>query len=59
MVRYTLSWAGEPAPGKASLSTRLQHVDILKMEQLSEWYLCDVNKKGQVKTTVKNKILMF
>jgi hypothetical protein len=51
MVRYTFALAGAPVPGDLPISLKLQEVDIFQNEQLEEFYLCNINPKGQVRYT--------
>ncbi|EXJ60371.1 hypothetical protein A1O7_04523 [Cladophialophora yegresii CBS 114405] len=48
MVRYTLANATSTSKGLLPLSFELHPIDIVKGEQLSEQYLCEINRKGQV-----------
>ncbi|KAJ9603930.1 hypothetical protein H2200_011452 [Cladophialophora chaetospira] len=48
MVRYTLLYTGSPSQGSLPLDVEPHRIDIFNGEQLTEFYLCEVNPKGQV-----------
>ena len=48
MVRLTLL-AAKTHPQKQGITYREQEVDIQHGSQMEEWFLCDVNPKGQVR----------
>lgn len=49
MVRYTFALAGVPVQGSMPLSIKLKETQIFQGDQISEFYLCEVNPKGQVR----------
>lgn len=55
MVRYTFRVAGQPVSGSLPLSLELQAVNIFENDHLSEFYLCEVNPKGQVMGHARRK----
>ena len=48
MVRWLVSIRGEPRDEASRMDITPKEIDIFNEEQLSEWYLCDVNPNGQV-----------
>lgn len=48
MVRYIFAVSGAFAGDKPDMILELQEVDIFKNAHLEEFYLCNVNPKGQV-----------
>lgn len=48
MALYTLSLRGMPKDGRSEMEVVTQVIDIFHEEQLSEHFLCNVNKYGQV-----------
>jgi hypothetical protein len=49
MTRYMIVVRGLPQPGTRDIKIGNVEVDIHHaFDQLSEWFLCDVNSKGQV-----------
>lgn len=52
MVRYTLALSGPPINDASTMSVTEHIVDIFNDEQLEEWFLCNVNPKGQVRAIV-------
>lgn len=48
MVRYTFAVAGAPYAGEKAIDLDEQTVDIFDNKHLEEFYLCQVNPKGQV-----------
>ena len=48
MVLFTLRLKGAPKTPRDEVAVETKFVDIFHEEQLSEHFLCDVNKEGQV-----------
>ncbi|KAK4065897.1 uncharacterized protein Triagg1_8449 [Trichoderma aggressivum f. europaeum] len=48
MMRWLVEIRGEPKDESSRMDIGLKEIDIFQEEQFSEWYLCDVNKNGQV-----------
>jgi hypothetical protein len=48
-VRYTLALRGHPEDEASALNLREVSVDLFKGEHLTEEFLCDINKYGQVR----------
>ena len=48
MVLYTLRLKGPPKTPEGDIQVEPESVDIFHEEQLSEHYLCEINKMGQV-----------
>lgn len=48
MMRWLVEIRGEPKDDASRMNIGLREIDIFKEEQFEEWYLCDVNKNGQV-----------
>jgi hypothetical protein len=44
----TLALRGEPKDPASSMVVEDRSVDLFTHEQYQEWFLCDVNDKGQV-----------
>jgi hypothetical protein len=51
MVRYALALRGEPKAASDEMVVEERVVEIFKGEQLTEHFLCEVNPKGQVRTS--------
>lgn len=51
MVRYTLALGGPPKDDVSTLYLREVPVDLFKGEHLTEEFLCDINKYGQVSSS--------
>lgn len=56
MVRYTLALRGNPKDEHSALDVREVSVDLFKGENLTEEFLCDINKYGQVCTDLHHYI---
>ena len=50
MTLYTLSLRGMPKDAGSEMEVATQVIDIFHEEQLSEHFLCNVNKYGQVRS---------
>lgn len=48
MVRYTFALRGEPADPGNKMRLTEEEVNIMKGEQLTEHFLCDINPAGEV-----------
>jgi hypothetical protein len=48
MVRYAVSLRGEPSSAGETISIGEKIVNLHRDENLAEWYLLEVNPKGQV-----------
>ena len=48
MVLFTLRLKGPPKTPEDDIQVETESVDIFHEEQLSEHYLCEINKQGQV-----------
>ena len=48
MVRYTLTLRGKAKDATSDIVVKEKEVNIQRVEQLSEAYLCEINPKGQV-----------
>ncbi|GAD92996.1 protein kinase domain protein [Paecilomyces variotii No. 5] len=48
MMRWLVDIRGEPKDEASRMDITTKEIDIFSEEQFSEWYLCDVNPKGQV-----------
>jgi hypothetical protein len=46
MVRYAIALRGEP--GSEAMTIEEKSINLHKDEHLQEWYLADINPKGQV-----------
>ncbi|KAK3941168.1 hypothetical protein QBC46DRAFT_383393 [Diplogelasinospora grovesii] len=52
MVRYSFALRGPPKDPSSDMTLDARVVDMMNGEQLEEWFLCDVNPKGQVPVLV-------
>lgn len=50
MMRWLVDIRGEPKDESSRMNIALREIDIFQEEQFDEWYLCDVNKNGQVRS---------
>jgi hypothetical protein len=48
MMRWLVDIRGEPKDELSRMDIGLKEINIFQEEQFNEWYLCDVNKNGQV-----------
>jgi hypothetical protein len=56
MVRYTLALRGSPKDDQSALDVHEVSVDLFKGENLTEEFLCDINKYGQVCIDLRHNI---
>lgn len=49
MVRYTLALRGPPKDDTSTLNVREVSIDLFQGEHLTEEFLCEINKYGQVR----------
>lgn len=49
MVRYAIALQGEPS--NEPMEIQQKNVNLHKAEHLQEWYLTEINQKGQVRST--------
>lgn len=59
MVRYTIALRGHVGAGAVPIIVKEREVDIFEMEQLEEWFMFEVNPKGQVSSCHNDLILAY
>lgn len=52
MVRFAIALRGDVDPGLTPIAITERAVDIFEMEQLEEWFMLEVNPKGQASSDV-------
>ena len=48
VARYTIALRGEPSSPALAMNIEEKVIDLYKAENISEWYLVNINPKGQV-----------
>ncbi len=48
MVRYTFALRGDPKSADHDIRLAEEEINIMRGEQLTEHYLCDINAAGEV-----------
>lgn len=48
MMRWLVDIRGDPKDEASRMDIGTKEIDIFNEEQFSEWYLCEVNRNGQV-----------
>ncbi|MCJ1357372.1 MAG: hypothetical protein MMC33_007368 [Icmadophila ericetorum] len=56
VARYTIALRGEPSSPALAMNIEEKVIDLYKAENISEWYLVNINPKGQVPALASPKL---